>query len=214
MDWLRDLQEALFPVMCLGCGAPAGFGPLPHLCGPCASLVPSHVWPVRASVPGIRSAWYLLPYEGLGGILVRAGKYGQRESLLAVLAARVAHASLEAAIRPDMVVAVPSPWTRVAVRGFSAPGMLAAEVARARGIPHERVLARRPTPKQANLARAHRWDNVAGSVTIRNMRLSERSILLVDDVVTTGATVATCAQALLEAGVARVDLLVMASALP
>ena len=112
----------------------------------------------------------------------------------------------------DAVVPVPLHWRRRWERGFNQAKLLAREVSRKRGVPLIEPLRRvRATTTQTGLTNAKRRDNVAGAFrvrrgsTIRNLR-----ILLVDDVMTTGATASACASVLKRAGARSVTLLTLA----
>lgn len=213
MHVLSGVLDGLFPITCPACANPDGVSASGGLCPGCVGQIPRHVWPVRAAVPAIDATFCLLPYEGLGGTLVRAGKYGQREALLQFLAARGGRGLIDRIPAVQAVVDVPSPWARVVARGFSAPAMLATSCARALCVPSLRGLSRSAAPKQAGRSRGERWDNAQGGVRWRGDRLPGPSVLLVDDVVTTGATACACAQVLRDEGAETVYLLVLASAL-
>jgi ComF family protein len=115
-----------------------------------------------------------------------------------------------------VVVPVPLHPTRLAERGYNQAALLAAAAARELPAPLEpRALRRRrPTLQQAHLARARRLENVAGAFAPgpRAPSVLGRRVLLVDDVATTGATLAACARALREAGAASVTPVVVARA--
>jgi ComF family protein len=155
-----------------------------------------------------------MPYEGLGGVLVRAGKYGHRSRLLTEICRHAAESVAKEMASVDLVVAVPSPSTRVIARGFSSTGILAFEASRLLGVPCARILARRPGPKQAGLSRQARKANVEKAFYIRQPPPPGSTILLVDDVLTTGSTANACALELLAAGADAVHLFVLASAAP
>lgn len=140
--------------------------------------------------------------------IVQAFKYGGHQTLGGALAARLSdHPHLRLA-DVDIVVPVPlHPWRRL-TRGFNQADRLA----RSLGLPVLRALSRQHwTASQAGLPAASRRDNVraafaiaaglpAGRASLHD-RLSGARVLLVDDVVTTGATLSACAQALRTAGV-------------
>jgi len=120
-------------------------------------------------------------------------------------------------------VPVPLHPRRLRARGFSQAQALAAAARRAAPSPagalppvDATVLARvRATDEQAGLSRAARARNVHGAFAVSSRaagRVAGRRVLLVDDVVTTGATAAACARALLGAGAARVEVLALARA--
>ncbi|MEI6256790.1 MAG: phosphoribosyltransferase family protein [Planctomycetota bacterium] len=112
----------------------------------------------------------------------------------------------------DRAVPVPMHWLRRSLRGTSAPDELARGIAAQLGLPWSRTLVRsRATRMQNELPIGERPGNVEGAFRCRQPLAGER-ILLVDDVVTTGATLSACCRALLAAGAASVDVAVVARA--
>jgi ComF family protein len=110
------------------------------------------------------------------------------------------------------VVPVPMHWLRRSVRGTSAADELSRRIASLQGLPHSRALVRqRATRMQNELPIADRPHNVQGAFRSRQPLDGER-ILLVDDVVTTGATLSACCRALGAAGAVSVDVAVVARA--
>jgi ComF family protein len=110
----------------------------------------------------------------------------------------------------DMVTAVPLHWRRRWQRGFNQSELLGKTIARLRGIPSVNVLRRgAATRAQAGLSNAQRRENVAGAFRARR-RVAGLRILLIDDVMTTGATAGACARALKKAGAKSVSLLALA----
>ena len=114
----------------------------------------------------------------------------------------------------DLVVPVPLHHARLAERGYNQAALLARAAAGGTRLVHDpRALERvRPTPKQANLDRAARIANVASAFRCpKPAKVRGRSIVLVDDVRTTGATLAACNATLLASGAKKVVTLVLAS---
>jgi ComF family protein len=142
-------------------------------------------------------------YDGTLRAIVHAFKYDGRRSLAVPLAALI-HARAGGLVdTADVVVPVPLHPTRLCQRGFNQ----AADLARALGLPVVCALKRvRATPTQTSLPAARRHRNVrnAFAATRQARALAGRTVLLVDDVSTTGATLEACARALKETGVGTV----------
>ena len=116
----------------------------------------------------------------------------------------------------DMIAAVPLHWRRRWQRRFNQSELLARNLARRSGIPYRSLLRRvRATPSQAGLSNQKRRRNVTAAFACRRMALrgeglQGKRILLIDDVLTTGATASACAAALKKAGAQRVGILTLA----
>jgi ComF family protein len=143
--------------------------------------------------------------------LIHLYKYGRVKPLAGPLGELLA-AALPREEPFDAVVPVPLHWRRQWQRGFNQSELLARAIARRSGIPVVRALRRvRPTLTQAGLSNTDRRRNVAAAFRCRGARRVEgRRILLIDDVMTTGATAAACALALKRAGARKVALLTVA----
>jgi ComF family protein len=141
-------------------------------------------------------------------------KYSRMEALARPLGARLA--GLLAQAGPvDLIVPVPLYWWRRWRRGFNQSELLAREVSRLAGVPCGRnVLVRRKnTESQTGLTNRQRRLNVQGAFVVRRPDLvAGRAVAVVDDVITTGATVGACARALKRAGAARVVIVALARA--
>ena len=154
-------------------------------------------------------------YDGSLRRIVHAFKYDGRRVLAPRLAALMREAGADLLAGADAVIPVPlHPW-RALRRGFNQ----ADDLARALGPPVWRVLRRtRHGPPQAALPAARRHANVRAAFALRldkpwsARRLRNRSVVLVDDVMTTGATLEACARVLTAAGVRRVIALTAARA--
>jgi ComF family protein len=119
------------------------------------------------------------------------------------------------AFLPEAVVPVPMFWLRRFGRGVNSPQWIAVSVGKALGIPlYRKTLVRvRNTKPQSGLRPKQRFENVRGAFRVRRMKnLKGRRILLIDDVLTTGATCSEAARMLKEAGVAQVTVAVVARA--
>jgi ComF family protein len=149
---------------------------------------------------------------------VHALKYGGRAAVAGPLGAWLAgqvtlSAARCAASAPTSVVAVPLARRRRIERGYDQAALLADAVSRALRLPLRRAVVRRvrETPPQVGRSRAERLRNVAGAFGAARALRGEH-LVLVDDVVTTGATASACASALREAGAASITVLALARA--
>ncbi len=195
----------LFPAVCAGCRLPLEPGTAP-VCGRCAARLPRCPFPL---LPGrgrpLDGAFSPFLYEGVCRDLILALKYQGRTSLVPFLADRMAEETLRRlGNRPaDLALPVPLHPTRLRERTFNQAELLAGAVARRVGIPCEtELLIRcRPTRPQAELTREERSRNVRGAFDLRQgSPVKGQRLLLVDDVLTTGATAEACAKLLKSAG--------------
>lgn len=180
-----------------------------HLCLRCRQDLPPGLVRSAREVPFIDTLHSLGPYSGLLGGLVRSAKYEGKRYLLADLGVELARGAAEfdwPAL--EGIAAVPTTAWRLLGRGFDPVAHLAIPL---EGVTHARVLpvlAREHGPRQARRTHADRRANVLGRFRARG-RLGG-AWLLVDDVVTTGATVSACGLALREAGASAVHVVAVA----
>ena len=129
-------------------------------------------------------------------------KYAGWRRLAGPLAQLVAERLAVEGIAAAWVVAVPLHPERLRQRGFNQAELLARELRGKTSLarPPGELVRTRPTPPQVGQDRLHRFANVQGAFMWHGPRLNGESILLVDDVATTGATLDACASALREAG--------------
>ena len=116
--------------------------------------------------------------------------------------------------RFDVIVPMPLHWRKRLQRGFNQAELLGRQVSNRTGIPLVNALKRRKrTDPQAGLTRAQRRTNVAGAFEVRRPAdVQGRHVLLIDDVLTTGATASACSAVLKRAGASRVTVLTLARA--
>lgn len=192
----------LIPTACPVCGAT---GPAP--CPACAALLRRA--PTLPSPPGLDGCAALLAYDGAGRELVARLKYRNARSSVRFLARGMA--ALIPADHVDLVTWAPTTPARLRARGFDQAEVLARAVARRLGLPCRRLLQRAPGPAQTGRDAVARH---AGPAFAACRHLAGARILLVDDVVTTGATVAGAAQALRGAGAGGVRVVAAARTPP
>ncbi|NLW82084.1 MAG: ComF family protein [Desulfovibrionales bacterium] len=168
----------------------------------------------RTAPPPWAALGFYGSYSGLLRDLVHRHKFGRDHGLGVILRFMVLQAwRLHALERPDIIVPVPMRPMPVLRRGFNQSAELGRLLAGALGVAFagQGLLKIRETRAQSSLGRAARMRNVAGA--FRAARdVAGRRVLLVDDVMTTGATMRACSRACREAGAARIEVLVLARA--
>jgi ComF family protein len=162
---------------------------------------------------GFDAAYASGAYEGTLRELIHLFKYQRIRTLAKPLAERLLSAYPREQ-RFDVIVPMPLHWFRRWQRGFNQSDLLARLVSRRCGIPIVQAVRRtRATPPQAGLTSARRRTNVRGAFSpARAASVQGLRVLLVDDVMTTGATVSACARALKAAGASYVAVLALARA--
>lgn len=229
---LVDDQGALCPAcwsgitflsepLCRRCGLPfaydetggtaPGFADAPRVAGlDCGACL--------AAPPPFERARAVMRYDDGSRPLLLGFKHGDRTEAAGPYAAWMVRGGRELLAEAEIVAPVPLHWRRLVARRYNQAALLARALARRedlRDVP-DLLLRRRATPSQGRLTRGERQRNVAGAFAVNPRRaelLKGRRLLLVDDVMTTGATVAACSRAALKAGAAAVDVLVLARAL-
>jgi ComF family protein len=231
---LTACADLLMPPCCLVCRTPLGEHHL--LCATCWSEV-SFIRPPVCDVLGIplpfdtgertisaAAAARQPPYDharavahfsGAMRTLVHHFKYADRHDARALFGRWLAETGRELIGRADLIVPVPLARLRLLTRRFNQAAILAQELSRRTGLPvAPNVLRRRrSTPSQVGLTHDQRRRNVAGAFRVppnRAPAVVGRRVLLIDDVITTGATAEACARALKRAGAAHVDVLALA----
>lgn len=192
--------------LCHRCGAPFEFesGSDALLCGAC----------LRAP-PAFDRARAVFRYDDAGRGLILAFKHGDRLHGVPAFGAWLARAGAELLADADLIVPVPLHWTRLAWRRYNQSALLAnaaARIAERQCVPDLLVRLRR-TQQQGDMGRTERRRNVRRAFAVApryTALLGGKRVVLVDDVLTTGATAEECVRALLDAGAAAVDLLTLA----
>ncbi len=196
----------LHPPWCERCGWPFPYeAPGPQLCPACHARPP----------PWDRGRAALAYDEASRGLVLRF-KYAERCEGAALFARWMASAGADLLADAELLVPVPLHRWRLLWRGYNQAGLLAKHLSRLVGIPWSPALLRRKrsTRSQQGLGAAARKANVTAAAfavpAAARRALAGRRVVLVDDVLTTGATLGACTRVLREAGCARVDVLVLA----
>lgn len=215
---MRFLFDLLFPPRCLSCGRWVGRG-ADIFCPSCLEAFP---WasPVdhrltewsAGGIDPIDRIGALARYDGLLSDLIVRMKYRKEEKIGHRLGRWMA--SLVSPVRDyDLLLPVPLHPTRLRERGFNQSWLLAKWFAKGSLTRKDPFLLRRlrKTPPQTNLSRRERLENVRGAfVLTRPEQVEGKRVLLIDDVCTTGATLAECGRLLKKAGAASVEGMVLA----
>jgi ComF family protein len=230
---LRVLDVAL-PQLCPSCREPVGDGA--GLCASCWSKLSLIEPPYCARLgipfaydagPGLLSmeaianppaydrARAVVRYDDVARALVHAFKYSDRLDLAPMMGRWMARAGRELLADAGALVPVPLHWRRLWARRFNQSAALARAISASCGVPvaHGGLKRVRATGQQVGRSKAERADNVQGAFRVpaeHQVEIAGRRLVLIDDVLTSGATVDACTRALLRAGAARVDVLVFA----
>ena len=209
--------DLAFPGTCVGCGA-EGL-PLCERCAPALDarlLEPAGVpigLPADIPEPLLQVEW-CAPFKGAVRDALHQIKYGGEQRLARPLGAAVARRWERVGVGAELIVHVPVHAERRRQRGYDQAERIAIEAAAPLRLPHRPALERtRATTAQFDLDRRHRRSNVRGAFAVREEHwaaIRGRWVLLVDDVLTTGATLAACARALLDDGAMAVSAIAVA----
>jgi ComF family protein len=168
-----------------------------------------------ANPPAYDRARAAVRYDDIARALVHRFKYGDRLDLAPMMGRWMARAGRELLADTDALMPVPLNWRRLWARRFNQASALAGTISDISGVPvlHGGIKPVRATPQQVGLSRPERADNVQGAFRVpadQKATIAGKQLVLIDDVLTSGATVDTCARALLRAACAHVDVLVFA----
>jgi ComF family protein len=212
---VERVGDLLSPPRCAACDEP--LRQRASFCATCASQL--ELDELRPSIELGASSIEACAGAIFGGPLsaaIHALKYRRRSDLVAALSPLAVRALLRLSSAPDVLVPVPLHHARLVERGYDQAALLASALsgqARLPWLPGALVRSR-ATPQQAKLDRHARRANVQGAFApARATEVRGRHVALVDDVLTTGATVSECAATLLGAGASRVSVVVLARAL-
>ncbi|MBI4436119.1 MAG: ComF family protein [Candidatus Omnitrophica bacterium] len=227
--------DLVYPTSCPLCGKRLVFEEAGGLCPSCLSHIPKNLPPFCPTCGrnfiGTEAAiqcgacegraflferlWFLYPYEGRVREVLHILKYRGRKPLANALANPLIAFAREhlKTFHFDWILPVPLFRRKKRERQFNQSELLAKALARSLTIPfsNENLIRNRATLPQAGLPKEERFENVQGAFHVRYSSLyAQKSLLLIDDIVTTGATLTACAEALRKAGAARISVLALA----
>lgn len=230
-NWLQIAQRLLLPPVCLVCGGPGvetrdlcegcvrDLPWLPKGCYQCAMPLPAAAGeqPVCGSclqeAPAFDHTIALWNYSTPVDRLLQGLKFERRLEVARLCGELLAQRLLRRATPwPDKLIPTPLHPTRLRERGYNQALELARPVGRALGLtPDLRLCERiRPTPPQTDLPAAQRYRNVRNAFAVTPGTLANLSVAIVDDVMTTGSTMAALSTTLKQAGATRVEVWVIA----
>jgi predicted amidophosphoribosyltransferase len=229
------LVDALYPPRCAACETltDAAHGLCPACwadtafitglaCAACGMPLPGQ--PAGADVlcdaciahpPGWDRGRAAILYEGAGRRVILSLKHGDRLDLAPVMAKWLARAAPDLLARAEILAPVPLHWTRLFRRSFNQSAEIARHLPRAAGrrLVPDLVTRIRRTPSTEGMTRARRIEALSGAFAVaprHRTLIAGRRVLILDDVMTTGATLSAVAEACRAAGASDVDVLVLA----
>lgn len=221
LTFLDSLIGSLAPHQCLGCGAEGKI-----LCGPCTALLPDTIpkcyhcqlFSARGATcktckkhTPLRSVHSITDYEGVAESVVRRLKFER-----AIAAANVIAGSMAATVTlpvSSLLVPVPTAQQRIRQRGYDQSLVIAQELATRTGLPVQKLLVRHGNLRQTGSTRKERLRQLEHAFTVRTPKTTWNGpVILIDDVMTTGATLEAAARALWDQGYKDIQALTFARA--
>ena len=198
MKLLHAVAAGLVPPLCAACGRSCRLEAV--VCTRCGRRLAAMAPLPGKGPPGLDRTWSSAAHEGVARDLVTALKFRRLTPVAGLIADRVQWLA-PADLLSGAIVPVPAAPLRLRKRGFDPAGEIAAALAERLGVPVEDCLSRRGGGRQVGKRRAQR---IGHPPRIEVRAGVPRSALLIDDVLTTGATLSACARALRRAGAVRV----------
>ncbi len=235
---LSGLADLVFPRHCILCRQYHPRTALDPVCPSCRNSLPWNTPPFcarcsrhlqavseeslcpscRQNPPRFDEAWALLRYESTARDILQHFKFHNKTSLRHTFTTMLAYFINQYSLRfPNAAAVIPMPLhpVRLRERGYNQAGLLAESAAHILGLPcrYDILERTRATPRQSELDAKERWTNIKGAFRIKPLAdITGSTIILVDDIVTTGATASEAAGTLKDAGASRVIIISLAIA--
>jgi ComF family protein len=209
------------PHECLGCAVEGAI-----LCPPCTQLLPDlvpgcyrcgHASPVSQTCSTCRKhtalehVWLSTPYESFGQELVRKLKFGRAAAAADPIAQSLTSRFDTLLSREGVLVPIPTATSRVRQRGYDQTLLITQLLSKYTALPYVQALERSGQQRQTGTSRAQRLAQLEYAFQAKAKKLKEvNKIILIDDVLTTGATIESAAGVLKQAGVTSISALVFA----
>jgi ComF family protein len=197
---------------CASCGLPFEFEGSDELsegnmCGACI-----------ARPPLFERARAVVAYDDASSSFILTFKHADRTEAASTFARWMARAGADVMMDADIIAPVPLHWTRLFKRRYNQAALLGQQLSRLSDIPTipDLLIRKRRTPSQGRLSPSARRRNVSGAFQVRPKyapAIAGKRVLLIDDVLTSGATVTACTKILLKGGASAVDVLTLSRVL-
>lgn len=220
----QELTNLVFPQVCVGCDRPL-LKSEESICLYCLNRLPERLTLKNEDLKqrfygrlqlDEAHAFLLFKRKGVTQKLLHALKYNGNQSLGQSLGSLFGTRCLELSLfsSVDVVVPIPLHISKLRYRGFNQSALIAEGFSNAMGIQLDTgsVVRKVKTTTQTKKSRTERWKNVDGTFQVISENLKGKHVLLMDDVITTGATLESCGHAVLSAGVSKISLACLAMA--
>ncbi|MBT3916369.1 MAG: ComF family protein [Rhodospirillaceae bacterium] len=190
---------------CHACGLPFEFELGPEaLCGACAQ-----------DRPVFNRARSVMIYNAASRDLILSFKHGDRTHAAAAYAGWLKRSGSDLIRHSDLILPVPLHWSRLFHRRYNQAALLAIELGKLTGLPvdTDSLIRHKKTASQGHKSPSQRLSNLRGAFSVSaqsEQKVKDKHVLLIDDVLTTGATAKVCAKTLFNAGACNVDVLTLA----
>lgn len=222
----EDLIDFLYPRYCLGCGDIIQ-GKESTICYPCLHKLPAtqfgyfmnnpaeKIFAGRFSLEAAHCEYYFQSDKTIQS-LIHALKYKGKKDVGSILGKRLGNSLIKSGrfAQLDYIIPVPMHPKKITQRGYNQAGVIAEGVSDSTGIPVVHALRKmKHTDTQTHKSREERWLNMqAGFENTQEIKLEDKQVLLLDDVLTTGATLEACARVLLNIPKLKISIATLAFA--